>query len=286
MMSRHALSGVWWAVFLAISPSAQAGCEADNYDVARAISGAEAAWEELDVDDYARSRGEADNAIRCLVEPLTPANAAAFHGMQAIGAFLERNPDHVVAHYRAAVAADPDYRPVIAELEGHPLEKLFAAALHQRPSMTELVFVPKGHTLLVGGNVSDSRPLELPAVYQLVDDEQSIRWNGHLTNAELMPDLKSYTRRQQEPANHMPVSKAELDPLTVPLAVGSGAAVVTSGVLMLMSNAALKMHQDPLTPYPELEDLRKRANGTYTGAALGAVAALGLGAATISVQFN
>lgn len=288
----------WLASSGALLAAGPAGaCEAVNADIEAAIEEAHAAFAKLDVDAYTAANFKATIAVGCLTEPITPELAAQAHGLAAVTSFLKEDAATTVLNYRAALAAFPDYEPDV-ESEGHPLGKAFLEAREIGIGETAAAAMPDGYVLWVDGHQNAERRLELPAVYQLLDAEDQVRWSANLAGDEplLAPDAwvdrggESNESESDAPPSVVSVKRVQGESkgphkLTAPLAIGAGAAAVASVGLFAASTNAFNEYNDPSTPYEDLDALRTRTNSTMTGSGIAAVAAIGLTTVTVAVQF-
>ena len=79
-------------------------------DFHQKVADGDAAYADMDLTAFQAARVEARGMVPCLSEPLTPAQAAGFHRLEALGAFLARDHASAVASLRALVAAAPGYQ--------------------------------------------------------------------------------------------------------------------------------------------------------------------------------
>ena len=115
-----------------LGPAARAACPATSGDLAVALGRADDAWVAMDLDGFNRAAEEARETLSCLSLPVTPADAAAFHRMEALAAWVRKDRDATVAAFRAVVEVQPDYAiPETVAPPGNPLHAAFEEARHE-----------------------------------------------------------------------------------------------------------------------------------------------------------
>jgi hypothetical protein len=159
---------------LVLTPSALAAdCEQTTKAFEREIDAAELAFAAVDEATFAEAEGRATAAIPCLVEPLAPEEAAAYHRIRGLRAFTLGDRAEAALWFRAAHVAEPDYTfPAQLVPDGGPVDKVWEEAVSAGPSgKFQRLEPPRGSHTLVDGQKSDARPMEIPAIVQLVEGD-------------------------------------------------------------------------------------------------------------------
>ena len=82
----------------------------------------EQAFADLDLDGLTEARDEAVSLLPCLVEPIAPGQAAAYHRLMGMHAFAAGQRDQVLSEFHAARKLVPGYAvPESVAPPGHPL---------------------------------------------------------------------------------------------------------------------------------------------------------------------
>jgi hypothetical protein len=252
-------------------------CElrASARELGQAVAAADAAFADMDEEAFRARRAEAARLVGCLGEGLTPGQAAAWHRLEALGAFLDRDPAAAVAAFKAVLAAAPGYAlPESLAPDGHPLRTYLqiAAGTPKTPGLP-LAPVKEGWQQL-DGEARAEVPADRPFIYQRFDPSGAVATSFAVRPGQLPPELST-------PARSAP--KARDSRVQVQLAVTSGLAAVASGAFYAAARHSSATFWDPSTPNAELEDLQRATNARgWTSAGLGAVA-LGTGAAAFLV---
>lgn len=271
--------GLLLAASLALmAPSAGASeCTAAALDAH--VDTAVAAFGARDPEGFAASRTEAEEALVCAEAPLTPADAAAFHRMQALGAFLARRSELVLEGFRASAQLDPDATlPPDLVPPGHALHSLFDQARAMPPSGRSALFVPEGAAMIVDGTPGSTRPSDRATVLQLREDGGPLVWSGYVLADATLPDWSTLVA----PPVAEPLPSDPERRVSVPLLAGSGAAAVAATGLLAVALGQRARFDDPQTPYADLDGHSRRANGAFLGAQVAGGMAVGLGALTVA----
>ncbi len=250
--------------------AAVADCDAPTIraEVAQAVAQAHEAFASMDRDGFQAARGHALERLACLCEELAGSDAASFHSMMALGAFLEQDDAAAVNALRAAFAANSGYTLPTALLpEGHPLLLQASVARSMAPGATTPL--PEDDLITTDGQELDQRPTDRPCILQRLAFDGEVRNTAYLAIDADPPDWAL-------PAEILPTDPVARRRRLI-LVGTTAAAALAAGSLYA---AALLKHQgfvDPQTPYDELPGLQRRANGyAWTSAGLGVVS-LGLG---------
>ena len=250
-------------VAAAYAPSARADCSATSSQVADAVRRADDRYLAMDLDGFTGARDEAREAVDCLVIVITPADAAAFHRMEALDAFLAQDDARTIEGFRAVLALQPRHQlPDALAPKGNPLHDLFVEAAKLPPSSTEPVELSGRDQLYIDGVLIAARPTDRPTIAQITDDEGTVKVSTYLLpGEELGPPPKPRSRRG--PSKTLTFA-----------ALGTGA--VAAGLYGVAVQSRLSF-DDPTTPRSELADLQARTNMAQWGAIGVAVVGTGLG---------
>ncbi|MCK6506750.1 hypothetical protein L6R53_25835 [Myxococcota bacterium] len=235
------------------------------------LEDAEAAYGRLELEAFQSATDEAASMIPCLEAVVPRATAARYHRVQGLRAWLVRDEERAQQTFLAARLIERAYRfPVELVPEEHPTRQAYMAmALDQ--VVTEPVAVPEGASLVVDGRETGERPVNLPALLQLVDGEGALRWSVYADPGTALPPW---------PLDLVAEPQAR-DRWRAPLILGSVGAAVVSGTLVGLAGSAAQRYADPATPVDQLDGLRARTNGLLVGASVagGVAAGAAVGAA-------
>jgi hypothetical protein len=143
----------------------------------------------MDTDRLFTAQRSARAAIACLDVLLEPEDAAAFHGISGLASYLTEDDAGARAAFQAALTADPAWHlPASLTPEGSPLLALVEAA-HAAPAPACAPLAgTDGFFLMVDGEPSAERPLALPWVLQVADEDWTPLWSGALDPGAPVPE--------------------------------------------------------------------------------------------------
>lgn len=248
-------------VGLSLASPAYASCDepVDAGSFLSILADAEAAFGSLDVPAFDRHMDRGANALPCVDEPLSPSDAARYHRLQGLRAYLVRDEDRANEAFLAARRVEPTYRFPEAFV---PADHAIRETYRQLPLDA---FVPhalntpaEGH-LLLDGEQRLERPNGAPVVFQFVDGEGSVE-----TTVYLWPD---------EPTPTYPAAPVKPATSRLPYAAIGGAAL-SAGLYGAGLQRRL-VYDNPATEADRLPGLRKQTHGL--GVASVAVGAVALG---------
>ncbi len=277
---RYRVVPVFLALFAVLGLPSTANAACDLPVGAEELHGALAAGEAAygnDVDAFVAAERRVSAAVPCLLQPLTPADAARVHRIVALRAYVERDPPRTVAAFAAARVAEPTYTlPLTLVPEGNPARADYVAVDVSAPK-TLAVPPPTSGGLLFDGSPGLARPQAWPTIVQVITPDQSVAASAYVWPGDPLPLYATA-------ATPKPTKNAAGRTLAF---VGAGSALAAGGVYLaafvvatdLRSNAG-EMSRE------EGEVLQDQANGlVLTSAGLGVVA-LGSGiAAAISLPW-
>lgn len=261
-----ALAPAWTAPAQAAPTRTDCVERASSARLVLVLEDAEAAFARLDLEGFQAATDEAATLVPCLEATLSREQAARYHRVQGLRAWLVRDLDRSRLAFLAARAIQPDWRfPVELVPEDHPTREAYMA-LPLEELVTAPVDVPDGARLVVDGRVSTLRPVNLPAVLQLQDELGGLRWSVYAGPGEALPDWP------QDLA-----AGRDRHPWRIPLVAGSAGSAALSGVLVALAAGSAARYHDADTPVEALDGLRTRTNGLLVASAAAGGLALGAG---------
>jgi len=265
---------------LVYAPQAQAACPEPSTRAAVALPVTEAlqGFAAMDGERFTGARDRATAALACLAEPLAPPEAAAFHGLMALNAFLQQDDAAAVNSFRAALAADSWYAlPPDTVPEAHPIRVQFQVAESLTGSIPVALPDLSPDTINVDGAPATTAPTDRPAILQRVAESGSVTDTAYIPAGDPLPSWNPQVPLVVEP---LPTERKP----PVLLAAGAGASLLASGACFGLASRAHNAFVSPETEsgYPENPSaLRTQANGlTWASIGTGALA-LGLGTVTV-----
>ncbi len=260
-------------LILLAAATAHAACEAPTDVVALSayVPSAQLAMGSLDADGFSSAVEGARSALPCLAQPLTPIDAAGYHGLEALAAFAEADTDAAMRSFASAIAATPDYRlPTVIAPPGGDVDTLLRQARELSAGESQAL-PPYDGIVMVDGARALVRPTGRPCVLQLVGPRGDVRATYYLFGSEPTP-------RYDPPPTLATRLLPELRQRpSAPFAVAAGTTAIAAGGLYWLGGTAHARYVDPSTPYDDLPGLKAEAN-----AALGGSVALGITAAMLT----
>ncbi len=274
-------------------------CEAParTHELANALTEAETAYLDMDEDGFLSITTSAQLTLECLGEPITPFDAAAYHRLIALDAFLAGDDGATVMAFRASLAAQPRYLlPSSIAPPGNPLAVLYDQASEPYEANRVALPPPEGMVMLMDGARGTARPTARPVIVQLIGPDGGVAWNGYLGPHDPNPDWFSLgfdvTERPEAPPpssrdddrrtssdTNIRVARQLPKPTpgrTKPLLLAAGGAAVAAGALYGLGFGLRTVYMDPSTDYNNLETLRTATNGSVVASGGLGIAALGL----------
>lgn len=232
-------------------------------DLYAALSDAQRAFAELDIDAFLAADQRAHTGLPCVAEPMSRRLAAEFHRTSALAAAMQKDPDGARVAFSAAKTIEPDYAfPRETLPENSPARAAYDAA----PIVTSTTTVPApwSGSLSFDGRAGLDRPVGVPTIVQVMDAD------GRVTTTLLIaPDVV------------MPwyaTSAPEASPRArTPLIVGTAAAGALTALAVVVGTSAGGAYADLDTPDAKLPALRQTANASAIAAGVAGAATLGLG---------
>ncbi len=231
--------------------------------------------------DHAKLLVERDRALeilKCLGEPITPSEAAAFHRLMGLTAFTKKDEAQVLAEFHAARKLKPGYEiPERVAPQGHKLIDLYESSAAVPDGEFETVYPPERGYVTVGGVRGALRASKSPAIVQVFDRNGTIFETNYIASGDALPvwgpppmdiALQALQERQRD---HKPWIVASV--------VAAGIAGVFYTVAISQKNQFTNLE----TSDDQLASLRERAN-TFGAFAIGTGAvAVGFGGVSITL---
>lgn len=253
---------------------ARAACETPTHvsQLGEAGRSAEVAFANLDAEALLTQASLArTQVLPCVGETLTKVDAAAFHRLMAMEAFIAGDYTRAKRELHASLLLQPGYTfPADVAGEGHPLLALYTQAETLPDGDGEKIYPPVNGYVLVGGVRNAARYSLTPVIIQVFTVTEGVEalretryvqpgeatpnWSGNafgITAADIGIDLEDLRRPS--------ILK---DPR--PWYVAAGVTAIASGVLYGVAMHEKSLYQDPMTPDDQLESLESRANGLGT----------------------
>lgn len=248
---------------------ARAACETPTHvrELGEAGRAAEVAFANLDAEGLLTQASLARAVLPCVGETLTKQDAAAFHRLMAMEAFIASDYIRAKRELHASLLLQPGYTfPSEVAVEGHPLLALYTQAETLTDGDGEKIYPPVNGYVLVGSVRNAARYSLTPVIIQVftVDGEVEIlretryvqpgeatpNWSGNafgLTAEDIGINL--------DDLRHPSILK---DPR--PWYVAAGVTAIASGALYGVAMYEKSLYQDPMTPDDQFSDLESRAN--------------------------
>ena len=251
---------------------AHAGCPApvSTDDIQSALSKAEMAYGDLDVDAFDAATDEAVAMVPCISEPMTRQLAASLHRFVGLRKFVSRDLDHARESFAAARVIEPGYKfPTTFVPEGNPVLKEYAA-LDPASEVAVEVPTPKGGYLLFDGSIGTARPTTFPVIVQVMNGDGTVAATDYVEPGEAMPVYEAG-------AADLPGSD---HPLRAPLAAGAGGLALLSGAFYALSWSA-HGNWNAADDVASLDKFKHQSNNLFLGSVGAGAAAVGLGVGAV-----
>jgi len=177
------------ALALLLAPaSVQAACPASSQDLAQTIQDALAAYAIMDTEAFFAAHAQARADVDCLETVLEPDDAAPFHGVDALAAFLSEDDQGSLASLRSAYAAQPSFSyPGEVAPPDSPLNEVLQAAKDAPAAETLPLASAPGFRLVIDGETATQRPTDRPYLLQVASDDWQLIWSGLLVPGDELP---------------------------------------------------------------------------------------------------
>ncbi len=238
-------------------------------------SAAQLAMASLDTDTFARSVAEARGALACLASPINPLDAASYHALMGLDAFMGGDANAATVSFQAAMSSTPDFRlPAIIAPVGGPLDAALAKA-RGLASLGSLALPPFDGIILVDGVSSVTYPRDRPWILQLVSRKGEVTETRYLAPGDELP------RWAPPPTAFQRVLPKLREKPNVPFAIAAGTTAAAAVTLYALGGTWHADYLDPATPYEDLGALRAQSDGALAASIALGVVTVGLTTVTI-----
>ncbi|MFT4622480.1 MAG: hypothetical protein ACI8PZ_001136 [Myxococcota bacterium] len=174
-------------VWLLLAASAFAGCDLPS--LRSALAEAETAFAELDSDTFSTAATDAGYTLSCLEEAMTPVDAASYHRLKALKAFIDGQPADTTGAFAAVLATQPGYQlPDPLAPPGHPLRAAFEAAGQLADLGTFDLPQPGQGWVQIDGRRVLAAPAGRPWVFQKFDRAGEVESSAWVPSGGSFPD--------------------------------------------------------------------------------------------------
>ncbi len=269
-----------WTALLAATALA---CEAltSAAQVIDHLGAAEAAWTQLDRTGFQLAYDDLTADLPCVRDPLTPADAAAIHRVEALDRFLAGDRDAAARAYSAAHLLEPGYTlPQAIAPDGNPLRAAWLEGTQRSPGPSRELDRPAEGALLIDGSRSLRRALERPVVFQRVDEHGRVADTAYLRPGDRLPPYRAYVpggAPSQVPVAPRPTAHR-------PFVAIAGVAAAGSAGLWALSLQRADTFWDPTTPAGDLAGLQRQTNGLIVASVTAGVGSAAIGAIALWVR--
>ncbi len=167
---------------------AQAQCPATAEQLAEQLAAGLAAFEQMDAEAFRLAREGAQERLGCVDRALSMEEAAEYHLLMALDAYLSQDPERTVAALRSVVALRPSYKlPRNLAPPGNLLLELHREARKPLYAPQMALLEVQQASFYVDGQQALERPSERPAVLQLLSESGEVAWSGYLPTGAHLP---------------------------------------------------------------------------------------------------
>lgn len=139
----------------------------------------------MNLGEFEASVDRARTTIGCLTEPVTKFDAAGFHRVMALEAFIAQDSDRTLNSFRASLALQPDYSlPSSLAPPGNPLHESYLEARHTSVSSMIALDPPRNTVVIVDGVRATQMPVDRPVVVQVISDSGSVERSGYIATRQ------------------------------------------------------------------------------------------------------
>lgn len=229
---------------LALASPARATCPATSEQATNIAGQATAAFVVMDSDTFKAQRAAMREALGCLTDLPSPAQAATAHQVEALSWFLAKDSGLTLVSLKAMQEADPSRAlPPDVAPPGGTLYRLEAEARALPPTQTQPRSTATGWTLMVDGRPAQGVPIGRDAVVLLVEPTNRVAWSGMARAAEVPPELGAGPPQVVVEAPPLPVPQPRQPGARQPgahlperpLFIAAGTAAVGAGVLWALA---------------------------------------------------
>lgn len=279
------------ALSLLVADSQALACEegTSTAELRLVIEEAEAAYIALDVDGVNESLGALDALTPCLDEALPRPDAARYHRIQGLGAFIRRDSEAASRAFLATRSIEPDAAlPSSLVPAGHPVQLLYASLSLEEQTYGFLP-EPAGSYLLLDGRREEQLPQSRPFLFQRIEETGAVAQTAYLWPGEPLPSFAVAPPSMPGPITS-PAEPAEPGaalPGPAPkgrglVLVGTGLSAAATGAFFALNRSRMGYYSGANITLNELESTRKAVN-RYGAATLSAAILASAGGVALAV---
>src|SRR3989339_1248072 len=159
-------------------------------ELAQASRLAEEAFANLDADGLLTQSSLArTKVLPCVQEMITKRNAAAFHRLMALEAFINGDESRVMSELHAALILEPGYLfPENVAGSGHPLLVLYKRAETLDDGVAERTYPPANGYMMVAGVRNAARYSKIPVIIQAFGPHGELLETRYVQPGEASPN--------------------------------------------------------------------------------------------------
>lgn len=235
----------------------------------------EESFANLDIEGLNQAATDAETALPCLSEPITPRDVAAYHRLMGMHAFANQERERVQAEFHAARKAESGYElPQEVAPVGHPMVAAYEQAVLSDEGERQQPVPPDGGYVTVGGVRGAARAELSPSILQVFEPDDALTETLYLPPGAVLPIWGPLPEPLPDPAS-----------LRRPLLAATAATGAVALGLQGVAIASRRSFQDTADPAADaqLDTLYARNRATFfSSVGVGAVA-VGLGTVTLLV---
>lgn len=216
------------------------------------IESGETAFVHIDKAALEASKVVATTQIDCLSEPIGQSEAARFHRLIALSAFVTKDHQRAMSEFAVAIGLEPYYvfPEGIVPSSDHPVSVLYGqAASYTLPQDTQTVLAPTGGWSTVDGVRTDVRRSGVSAIVQIMDARGTIADSRFVLPLQSLPTLD--LSKFNIDLNVKPPSIFHSKP--APWLIASATGLVVSGALYGVAMYEKSRFEDTDNPVPDDE---------------------------------
>lgn len=195
-----------------------------------AITQGEQAFGEMEPERFQEAVSQADKAMGCMSQPLTPVEAAGYHRLKALASFFANDSSATILHFQSVQGTQPGYKlPEEIAPEGHPLRESYLQAAQFQNNATFSLPTPADGWLNIDGQRSEAAPSGRPFIFQRLSSGGRVEQTAYQSVGKALPSfaVKKVDVAQPVP---QPVTKSNKGAKIGLLASGIGLVAVGAGL--------------------------------------------------------
>ena len=229
-------------------------------------------------------RDTAVGQVACLNEQIAPSDAARFHRLLALAAFVAKDRERVALEFRVSRKLEPHYEfPEGLVPADHPIARLYAEArAEDLTGEVQTVLSPIGGWATVDGVRTETRLSGASAIIQIVDAHGTVVASSFVRPLDLLPQIDAAKFDLNVTA---PVPKGIFKSSPTPWLVATGASLLVTGGLYTAGMIEKERFEDTENPVPddELPALQNTTNALGVAWVASSAVTASLGIITFTV---